>query len=141
MTHPPGAFPLSSWFTARLVSSRVGGQQLTGGPHPGQRQHPRETHDRGSPHDTTAQSSQPIGPGSPIPSSVSSDQPLSQGGGLEKRNVRVPLSAGRESVDHKWLSRASQTLRTCVSLSLLTAHTTSRFNSKFCPVNCDVQMY
>ena len=31
------------------------------------------------------------------------------GGGLEERNVRIPLWAGRESVDHKWLSTALQT--------------------------------
>ena len=31
MAHPPGAFLLFSWFTALLVSSGVGGSQLTGG--------------------------------------------------------------------------------------------------------------
>ena len=46
MPHHSGAFPPFSWLTARLLSSRVGGSELTRDPHPGQRQHPRETHDR-----------------------------------------------------------------------------------------------
>ena len=43
---PSSVFPLSIWFTARLVSFRVGGSQITGVPHTGLRQHPRETHGR-----------------------------------------------------------------------------------------------
>ena len=45
--HPPGAYPLFSWFTARLVFFTVGGSQLTVGPPP---KNPRETHDRGGVH-------------------------------------------------------------------------------------------
>ena len=59
MPHPPGAFPLFSWFTARLVSSRVGGSQLTRGSASRTASTSPGNSRRGGPHDTTPQSSQP----------------------------------------------------------------------------------
>ena len=144
MPHPPGAFPLLSWFRARLVSSREGGLLLKGGcASRTASKSPRNSRPWGIHTMNLLKVANLSGPNlrfsRQCPAISRSRQCRARpakprGGGLEERNVRILLQVGRESVDHQWLSAVSQTPRTCATLSLLAACTASCLSSRYCPV-------
>ena len=137
MLQPLGAFPLFSWFTARLVSSRLGGSQLTGAS-TSRTASSSPGNSRSGPYDATPRSREPNGPGSPIPrqcrARAISCFNCRTAGPRPKGSQRPDSSVGKSSQLTTSGSPLSRRHHGLAPPSPSSPHVVSRFSSRYCPV-------